>query len=58
MGGCELELLASEKGSIVDSRKHGNEFLSFMKWKKFLYYLTDYQLLKDSAPLVSLVSWL
>lgn len=44
-------LLGLGLGLVADSREHGNEPSSSIKGGKLLYYLSDYQLLKDSPHL-------
>jgi len=42
--------LAEDGGPVVGSCEHCNEPLGSMKGRKFLDLLSDYWLLKDSAP--------
>jgi len=49
VGGVDAS--GSGEGPVVDSCEHGNESSGFTKGDKFLYQLSDYQLLKkDYAP--------
>jgi hypothetical protein len=40
----------ADKRSVVGSREHGNETSASVKYWEFLYNLSNYQLLKESAP--------
>jgi hypothetical protein len=55
VGSCEVDASGSGYRPVADSCEHGNEPSGSIKGGNFLEQLSDYQLLKQDSPLVSLL---